>query len=105
MRRQRGHRAIGTLITRHEGNGSPQLSQSGGVKGRTDCQHDSQTGPRVGRSRSLSQAAQEGARTTESTASRMASARIMRTDRPEGLHYTCPDRSSAGLQACLKRQG
>ena len=63
-RRQRGHRASGTLIARQVGSGSPQRSHSGGVSGRIDCQHRSHTGPCVGCSSSSSQAAQAGASTT-----------------------------------------
>ena len=69
-------------MTRHDGSGSPQDSQSGGVRNRTDCQHGPHTGPHVGRSRISPQAAQDGARTTERTASSRPKARITR---PVGL--------------------
>jgi hypothetical protein len=47
-RRQRAHRAVATLMARHDGSGSPQPSQTGGVMARTACQQDGQTGPAVG---------------------------------------------------------
>ena len=68
-RRQRAQHASGRLTIRHVGNGSPQRSQSGAVKGRIDPQQASQTGPRVGWRRSSPHAAQDGERTTERTAS------------------------------------
>jgi hypothetical protein len=38
VRRHRAHRCALQLATRHDGNGSPQLSQIGGVMGRTALQ-------------------------------------------------------------------
>src|SRR3954465_7855890 len=68
-RRHRGQRAIGTLIVRHAGSGSPQLSQNGGVNGMIEFQQLAQIGPRVGRSSGAAQAPQTGANTTASSAS------------------------------------
>jgi hypothetical protein len=54
------------LMIRHDGSGSPQRSQSGGVNGVMLRQQSQQTGPRVGSGSGRSQAAQAGARMTAS---------------------------------------
>jgi hypothetical protein len=69
IRRHRAQRAAGRLTARHDGSGSPQVSQRGGVSGRTDDQQRAHTAPRVGRSSGASQAAQAGASSTDRTAS------------------------------------
>jgi hypothetical protein len=61
-----GQMLVSTLMTRQEGRGSPQWAQRGGVKGRIRDQHPEHTGPRVGSSSGVSQAAQTGASRTES---------------------------------------
>ena len=58
------------LMTRQEGSGSPHASQSGGVKKRMADQQRAQTAPCVGWSSAAPQAAQEGDRRTERTASK-----------------------------------
>jgi hypothetical protein len=81
FRRQRGHRASGVLMVLHVGNGSPQMSQSGGVSGRTERQQSAQTGPADGASSSAPQDAQAGARTTDRTASQRSLSRLQRVCR------------------------
>ena len=68
-RRQRGYCQACRLITRQEGKGSPQVSQTGGVIVRTLAQHVTQTGPRVGSASSSPQAAQRAARRIDRRAS------------------------------------
>ena len=68
-RRQRGHRDRSTEMTRHDGSGSPHVSQTGGVMGTIDDQQPRQTGPAVGSSSGPAQQAQAGASSTASAAS------------------------------------
>jgi len=90
--RQRGHVESGRLMTRHDGSGSPQRSQSGGVSGRIERQQIPQTGPWVGCWRSSPHAAHDGARTTESRASAAASSTdddVVQALRPAGYADGC----------------
>ena len=68
-RRQRGHCQACRLITRQEGKGSPQVSQTGGIIVRAPTQQVAQTGPRMGSSSSPPQAAQRAARRIDRRAS------------------------------------
>jgi hypothetical protein len=49
---------MATLMTRHDGSGSPHDLHSGGASIRTELQHSTQTGPASGVSRTRAHAAQ-----------------------------------------------
>ena len=100
VRRQRGHGSEPATERRHVRSGSPQRSHSGGVRGRIDCQHSAQTGPRVGCSSGRSHAAHAGDKATLRSASESADTRdshgrgVARRNNPSGRVGAC--RADAG---------
>lgn len=78
MRRHRGHRVRLQLTSRHDGKGSPQFSQIGGVIGRIALQHARHTGPSSGTDNIDRQDAHAGANTNRRTPLAQASRRDWR---------------------------